>query len=661
MVTYVSSSPLVANASPTGTQTASDIAALASGGYVVTWVDGPPFGAGSVYARVYDANGNPTTREILVGAGGQSSVTALPNGGFAVALTQGSVGSSTGSGISMRSFNAGGVAQTDLVSLARAPEGTPTPSSVGLPEITALADGRLIAAWQSNGGDGGSSKIVGTILSSHGRVLSAPLHLGTASQGSFGFSEISLSPLNNGGFAVASEEHTRSSIERLGKIRPYGKTYYQLFDSSGSTSSSVSILSEGELTPVSAATLIDGRVAVGYRNGFNFVFRLVSADGTVGSEQTIGASARVGFTSRPDVVGDLNLSSTTDGNILAHYDKDVTPSTSFFGISSEVSELISPTGAKLNSVSSLNPATLSGSSRISSQLAVALMTGSVGTAQTVSVFGEDDVFTRVYQPAASTIDPDGAPLVNDAFYNAHYPDVAAAGIDPEHHYATAGWIEGRDPNPLFSTAGYRSANVDVARASVDPLQHYDSSGWREGRDPAIAFDTQFYLARNPDVAAAGVDPLAHYLQSGQAEGREIFPSIGRPGSVIHGSFDAEYYLLANPDVGEAARGQSGDVFETAYRHYSTSGWREGRNPNAYFDTNAYLAAYQDVKAANVDPLLHYDTAGWREGRDPSARFDTSSYLTAFPDVAAAGVDPLRHFLTAGALEGRPPFGDGTFD
>ena len=52
--------------------------------------------------------------------------------------------------------------------------------------------------------------------------------------------------------------------------------------------------------------------------------------------------------------------------------------------------------------------------------------------------------------------------------------------------------------------------------------------------------------------------------------------------------------------------------------------------------------------------------GWHEGRDPSVDFDTTSYLAAYPDVAAAHVDPLVHFLQFGIHEGRSPFADGVW-
>jgi serralysin len=53
-------------------------------------------------------------------------------------------------------------------------------------------------------------------------------------------------------------------------------------------------------------------------------------------------------------------------------------------------------------------------------------------------------------------------------------------------------------------------------------------------------------------------------------------------------------------------------------------------------------------------------SGWKEGRDPSAAFDTLGYLAANPDVAAAHVNPLDHYLNNGIYEGRTPINDGAW-
>ncbi|GJD94814.1 bifunctional metallophosphatase/5'-nucleotidase [Methylobacterium iners] len=256
---------------------------------------------------------------------------------------------------------------------------------------------------------------------------------------------------------------------------------------------------------------------------------------------------------------------------------------------------------------------------------------------------------------------DGAPLVDDLFYLANNPDVAASGRDADAHYAEFGFREGRDPNAFFSTTGYLAANSDVRAAGLNPLTHYEGFGFREGRDPGAAFDTQGYLARNADVRAANVNPLTHYLEFGQSEGRTINAAVGRAGEIGSArGFDAEFYLLSNPDVARAAIAAGGDGLAFARSHFTNFGAREGRDANAIFDTDAYLAAYPDVARSTINPLVHYDQFGFREGRDPSTGFDTSAYLAANADVRAAGIDPMIHYLQFGLYEGRSAQADTTF-
>ncbi len=275
--------------------------------------------------------------------------------------------------------------------------------------------------------------------------------------------------------------------------------------------------------------------------------------------------------------------------------------------------------------------------------------------------GRDTIggFERILFSDTTIVLNDGNPLVNDLYYLARYKDVLASGMDADDHFAEFGAREGRDPNAFFSTKSYLAANPDVAASGANPLTQYAQTGWKEGRDPGAAFDNEAYLARNPDVKAAGVNPLAHYLEFGQAEGRATFAAVGRP-TDIKGGFDAEYYLLANGDVATAASAAGGDTFAFALQHFNNLGWKEGRDPNAIFDTKGYLAAYTDVAQAGVNPLAHYDGIGFKEGRDPATDFDTSAYLQANPDVAQAGVDPMQHFLQFGLFENRVVLNDGTF-
>ena len=115
------------------------------------------------------------------------------------------------------------------------------------------------------------------------------------------------------------------------------------------------------------------------------------------------------------------------------------------------------------------------------------------------------------------------PLVDNAYYFSHYPDVSVSGVNPFTQYDTAGWRQGRNPDALFDTNYYLQHNPDVKAAMTDPLLHYERYGWKEGRDPSAQFSTSKYLAANADVKAAGLDPLVHYEQHGMQEGRAIFP------------------------------------------------------------------------------------------------------------------------------------------
>jgi hypothetical protein len=126
------------------------------------------------------------------------------------------------------------------------------------------------------------------------------------------------------------------------------------------------------------------------------------------------------------------------------------------------------------------------------------------------------------------------------------------------------------------------------------------------------------------------------------------PTPAKPGSsATLDGFDPLYYLAHNPDV--AAAGVD------PLQHFLAYGWREGRDPDAFFDTGWYLAHNPDVKASGMNPLLHYDMFGWREGRDPSALFSDRAYLAANPDVAASDVNPLAEYLDTGRTQGRPSF------
>jgi len=60
----------------------------------------------------------------------------------------------------------------------------------------------------------------------------------------------------------------------------------------------------------------------------------------------------------------------------------------------------------------------------------------------------------------------------------------------------------------------------------------------------------------------------------------------------------------------------------------------------HFDAAFYLHRYTDIRVARCDPMRYYAQTGWREGRRPNAWFDTAYYLASNRDVAAAAVNPF---------------------
>ncbi|MCC3246487.1 glycosyltransferase [Methylocystis sp. WRRC1] len=74
-----------------------------------------------------------------------------------------------------------------------------------------------------------------------------------------------------------------------------------------------------------------------------------------------------------------------------------------------------------------------------------------------------------------------------------------------------------------------------------------------------------------------------------------------------------------------------------------------------FDPVFYRFLYPDLEHLDDENLLaHYNEIGWREYRDPCAWFSTAFYLKRYQDVQGAGLNPFYHYLTHGRGEGRLP-------
>jgi hypothetical protein len=73
-----------------------------------------------------------------------------------------------------------------------------------------------------------------------------------------------------------------------------------------------------------------------------------------------------------------------------------------------------------------------------------------------------------------------------------------------------------------------------------------------------------------------------------------------------------------------------------------------------FDAKFYARTYPDVCQGTTDLATEYFSTGWRQGRNPNAFFDTRFYLDTNPDARKSGECPLIHYVRKGAVNGRLP-------
>jgi Ca2+-binding RTX toxin-like protein len=138
-----------------GNQRAPSVAALAEGGFAATWTSDST----TVSVRVFASDGTPAGPDFVAPINGDdiqvdAEIAALSGGRFVVTwrtLTSGD-GDSSGFAVAARLFNADGTPASAETLVNSTLDGFQT-----LPQIVELADGRLVAVWQStDGGDGQS-------------------------------------------------------------------------------------------------------------------------------------------------------------------------------------------------------------------------------------------------------------------------------------------------------------------------------------------------------------------------------------------------------------------------------------------------------------------------------------------------------------------------
>lgn len=252
-------------------------------------------------------------------------------------------------------------------------------------------------------------------------------------------------------------------------------------------------------------------------------------------------------------------------------------------------------------------------------------------------------------------------LFDADWYLKTYRDVAAAGLDPLDHYCRFGSAENRSPNAWFDPIDYR-ARAGLA-PGADALLDYLGRGEQIGIAPGPHFDPQWYRA--VFRLETGTSPLAHFLSHRAGGGFAPCPRLWPVAqSAAPGAADPFAPFLASgqdhiqsaaPDIGllrdsglfdnNHYQRVSGDVFSAGMdllTHYCVFGWKEGRNPNLYFNSRWYIATNPEVERLRVNPLVHYRLVGEASDRRPVAYFEPAWYRRTYG--LRDGVSPLAHFL-----------------
>ena len=98
-----------------------------------------------------------------------------------------------------------------------------------------------------------------------------------------------------------------------------------------------------------------------------------------------------------------------------------------------------------------------------------------------------------------------------------------------------------------------------------------------------------------------------------------------------GLFERKWYAASHPES-----------LPDPVVHFCRDGWRQGLQPNPYFDPAWYAKTYGAELGPDENPLLHYIRRGERENAWPSPHFDPEWYREQY--AIGEQQSPLRHYL-----------------
>lgn len=210
----------------------SKVTALASGGWLVTWVAyGHAADASGIYAQVYQSNGAKLGGEIHVNtftSGNQyhPDVTTLKDGDFVVTWeSQDQDGS--GYGIYQQRFNADGSVDGGEKRVNKT-----TAFDQDSPDVTALSNGGYVVTWQSENQDGSAYGIVGQVYDAEGHKVGKEILINRHANSDQ--TDPSVAALDKGRFVVSWESF---DVDGIG-----GAVVQRVFSNSGANLSAEKLL-----------------------------------------------------------------------------------------------------------------------------------------------------------------------------------------------------------------------------------------------------------------------------------------------------------------------------------------------------------------------------------------------------------------------------------
>jgi flagellin-like hook-associated protein FlgL len=303
------------NTHTTGDQIEPSITALSNGGYVIAWSDGSGRDGDlqGIFAQVYGSNGNPLGSEFQVNSHTASvqsapSITSLNDSGFVVIYhSNGGSADDSSYGVYGQRYDASGTEVGSEFLLNNVTSGDQK-----YPSVTSLSDGGFVAAWASLGQDGDDYGVYGQLFDSSGNKSGQEFRINSTTANSQNM--VALTALADGSFVAAWQDESKDT-------NGYG-IYGQLFDSSGGAVGiefKINSRTSGNQTDVRLASLKSGGFAAVYtdaagENGYDIYAKRFDSNGNALDTNDFLVNSTTSGTQ-----ADAGISALADGGFVITY------------------------------------------------------------------------------------------------------------------------------------------------------------------------------------------------------------------------------------------------------------------------------------------------------------------------------------------------------